>query len=299
MKQRCRACKHLKNIEIVLSKVDDYIIVSKERETFRPDSIVFDIKTIALKNEECDNNSYFSSGNEAIHKETIKKFTEIYFKNKVDSSLQTYISILNLYNMLVQKNEIQPQSDNSFDDIILSCFFLYLRTNLINSKENSEEIYKLFSVSKDIFELLEMELKVFQIVNFKLPKNHFKDFIFSIVDNYFDHLKILVKNSKKGKPKHKKTQCLFRNWVVFFSIKFYIYLIGHNFLFNKYSLNHYYFSIFYLVFEKLTTYFENDEHNKFTIFMILMQDIGVNYNFEKSIFCELYDDFFRNFIGEI
>jgi hypothetical protein len=81
--------------------------------------------------------------------------------------LKTYLNILNLF------SKFKQYSNYSLEDILLTCFFLVMRSKYLIESTNIcfEDIRLHYKLNKDrISKLLELELIIFSIVGFRIPE---------------------------------------------------------------------------------------------------------------------------------
>ena len=281
MRISCKLCKKLREGQINILQVISL-------KTFENDLLSTN-KSLRHLIESLENvEIYYSFDDDS--KLLIKSFSKLFFKNEKDNSQKTYLNIMNLF------SKFKQYPNYSKEDILLTCFFLVMRSKYIIDSTNIcfEDIRLHYKLNKDrISKLLELELIIFSIVGFRIPEDLFIDLIISLSEWYFSLIRILYK--KKGIPQiRRKTECLFKNCLVQLTIKFYIYLIEQHF-FNCYkNIKILYFSVFYCVFEKLNEY-DSENHNNFTAFYTIIEELGIKFDFNVNHLKPMMDCFWNEF----
>ena len=208
-----------------------------------------------------------------ISTEEIEKFRSFYFANEIDSSLVTYIEVLDAFFFYL---ESLPVVAIALNEIFLACFLFLMRVKHLNKLNDSviKDYYKQLDINSVSFPVT--DITIYMYLQLVKPQSCFVDVLFFLTENYFKYLR-LIKKSKKGVPKTStEGECRFKTLTIVLSMRFYCYMKERNHFSVKNSLLYNYCIIFYMVLNHLSENEENKHYN-LTIIIILMEELKIEF----------------------
>jgi hypothetical protein len=278
MRVSCKSCKNLndtvkKTYEEILNNIEfgPRIITPSNTHDFKC------IEKLVDKNFFAE----FSYKTSKSIERVFKKFSIIYYKNEIDSSVNNLLDVLNIF--YASLNKVQLKSI-SLDFLILACFFLIMRSkyNLENTNEHFKFFHESFDIQQsEITTLLQIELLIFYSFGYVIPKSPVVDIFFTMATEYFHLLKIIQRKRKRGTKINGNSNCFARQAAIFHSIKFYCFLFQeHIELFNM-DVMHLYFLIFYTIINKLNE-IEGNAHYSISALFILLEKMVCDVEFDGN-----------------
>jgi hypothetical protein len=221
-----------------------------------------------------------------------QKFSIIYYKNEIDSSINNLLDILNLF--YASLNKLQFKS-TSLDFLILACFFLVMRSkyNMENTNQHFKFFHESFNIQQiEIIALLQLELLIFYSFGYVIPRSTVVDIFFTMGAEYFYYLKTIQRKRKRGTKIKRNPNCLACQVAIPLCIKFYCFLLQeHSEIFNM-DVVELYFLIFYTIITKLNE-IDESSHNSVTAIFLVMEGLGCNLDIEGNNLNVYFNEYFK------
>ncbi len=285
MRTNCRTCRANQNSSKQKELYSKLGFNNSEKDSLELIDYIRDFSYLRNKIKESDR---FSGSNFIrIGNEQIKKFSNFFYQNSIDSSLITFIEIFSYFNNLLN---FCPINEN-LEQIFLSCFFYVMKSKHSTKITDPiiEESFSFFNFQKE--SMFIVELSVYIYLKTRGQKDFFVDFLLYVSDLYFHYLSNLRKK-KKGIPKRRAREiCEFKGIAVMLCLKFYLYLLETNSQMVNESLLSDYYNIFFVVINFLSSYTKGDQHYIRTIFLFLEEELKINISGQENLLESLFIDF--------
>lgn len=274
----CKSCKKMndkkkKEYQIMLKRIEsgpriNYTLTCHDFKN---------IKELINRDSSFENSFKFNKSYQPI----LHKFSLIYFENEIDSSVNNFLDIFNLFQLSLNKKQLNSISP---EFLILSCFFLIMRSkyNIENSNVHFKFFYEPFGIKEsDLPSILQLELLIFYSFGFVVPKSNVIDIFLTLSAEYFFYLKVIKRKKIRGSRNKGNTNCYARQAVVLNCIKFYCFLLQEQIDTINIDSIELYFLIFYTIINKLNEIDEN-AHYSITALFLLMEGLECNVDFEDN-----------------
>jgi len=284
----CRTCyKSSKTLRLFIQRLYEKVCTSSDLEKITSSERIHDTYALCSKIAHKEI-SFLSLRSASPEPENFEQFKSFFFKNEIDSSIFTYIEVLDAFFFYLESLQVLSISLN---EIFLACFLFVMRTRHLNKLTESviKEGYEKLGVNTVNFTV--SDISIFMYLQLVKPQSCFVDVLMFLTDNYFKYLK-LIQKSRKGVPKKMgEGECRFKTVAILISMRFYCYMKERNHFSQKNSLLYNYFIIFYIVINYLSQN-EEDKHHNLTIMIILMEELKIE--FQDDV--KEHENLFNNFV---